>query len=550
MKKYELKDDYVDTENYECNFPIDLVILWCDDTPEFLQKRTYWQNKLGLQQDKNITKERFETVDELKYLLRSVELYAPWINHIFLVTDNQCPKWLNRNNPKITIVDHAEIMPSEILPTYNSFVIEAYIHKIPHLSEHFIYANDDMLFSQPVSPQFFFDKDGNPIIRFHRDFSFTDNNHARVVLHAYDVMEQKYQIKYTQRYHLHHCTDAYRKSYMADTVCTFADEYQKTSCHKFREDDDLIRNIISLDDIYKKRATLKILSRNSNQDSDVLWNCSSYQVHQPAKTCLICVNTPTEFSRSYLSYHYPRPSVHEKIPVTIITICYNIKNEIERTCESIVNQTWQDFEWIVVDGGSTDGTVDVLKKYQDRMSVFISEKDKGIYNAMNKGIKRARGEWLNFMNGGDCFAANDVLEKVFKGKEYEADVLYGSAKMIYLDGSIYISTYPDKLSKKYFYHGNINHQATFIKRELFNKYGLYNEKYLIVSDYEKWVIFAHHNCKFEPLKLRVADFWMGGISSMLKRYLDEREAIHYKYYLRLSKYKLFGFIPLLSIEEK
>ena len=241
----------------------------------------------------------------------------------------------------------------------------------------------------------------------------------------------------------------------------------------------------------------------------------------------------------------------KKMPIlSIITICYNIKDEIERTCESIVNQTWQGFEWIVVDGGSTDGTVDVLKKYQDRMSVFISEPDKGIYNAMNKGIKLAHGKWLSFMNGGDCFAERDVLDKVFAGKEYDADVLYGSAKMFRPDGSTYTRTYPDKISKKYFYKDNINHQATFIKRELFNKYGLYNENYLIVSDYEKWVIFAHHKCKFEPLKLRVAHFWTGGISSMLKRYSAEREEIHYKCYFRLSKYKLFDFIPLLSIEEK
>ena len=111
--------------------------------------------------------------------------------------------------------------------------------------------------------------------------------------------------------------------------------------------------------------------------------------------------------------------------LSIITICYNIKDEIERTCKSIVGQTWQDFEWIVVDGGSTDGTLEVLKKYSDRIDILISEKDSGIYNAMNKGIKLANGEWLNFMNGGDNFASNDVLEKVFKNKNYEADILYG-----------------------------------------------------------------------------------------------------------------------------
>ena len=89
--------------------------------------------------------------------------------------------------------------------------------------------------------------------------------------------------------------------------------------------------------------------------------------------------------------------------LTIITVCRNEPN-IERTCESIVSQTWQDFEWIVVDGASTDGTLDILEKYKDRIDVFVSEPDTGIFNAMNKGIRLAHGEFLNFMNGGDEFA--------------------------------------------------------------------------------------------------------------------------------------------------
>ena len=96
--------------------------------------------------------------------------------------------------------------------------------------------------------------------------------------------------------------------------------------------------------------------------------------------------------------------------LSIITICYNEPN-IEKTCESIINQTWQDFEWIVIDGGSTDGTLEILNKYKTRINKLISEPDKGIYNALNKGIKFAKGEWLNFMNGGDRFCDNLVLEK-------------------------------------------------------------------------------------------------------------------------------------------
>ena len=129
--------------------------------------------------------------------------------------------------------------------------------------------------------------------------------------------------------------------------------------------------------------------------------------------------------------------MRKKPVLSIITICYNIKDEIERTCKSIVNQTWQDFEWIVVDGGSIDGTVEVLKKYQDRMSVLISEPDNGLYNAMNKGIVHAKGEWLNFMNGGDEYAVTDALERVFKDKQYERNILQAEEERFNPDGTLF-----------------------------------------------------------------------------------------------------------------
>ncbi|MBO6281137.1 MAG: glycosyltransferase [Alphaproteobacteria bacterium] len=198
--------------------------------------------------------------------------------------------------------------------------------------------------------------------------------------------------------------------------------------------------------------------------------------------------------------------------LSIITICYNIKDEIERTCESIVNQTWQDFEWIVVDGGSTDGTVDILKRYQDRMSVFISEKDKGVYNAMNKGIKRACGKWLHFLNGGDCYTDNSILEKVFADKKYDADVLYGDMNLMRKNKFLRRVTFTDAVDKSFFYKNYIAHPSSFIKRELFDKYGLYNENYRIVSDWEKWVIFSGHGVIFQHIDRIISDFDDGGIS--------------------------------------
>lgn len=238
--------------------------------------------------------------------------------------------------------------------------------------------------------------------------------------------------------------------------------------------------------------------------------------------------------------------------LTIITVCYNIKDEIERTCKSIAGQTWRDFEWIVVDGGSTDGTVEILNKYKKQMSVFISEKDNGIYNAMNKGIKLAKGKYLNFMNGGDMFDSDNTLEKVFKNREYDADVLYGDDKLIKSNGEMKVRHFPAHVDKKFFIERSLCHQSSFIKRDLFEKYGMYNENFRIVSDWEKWIVFMDNNCVFQHLDLVVGVFASGGVSStMSPLHVREREEVHRKYYpVLVESYSLFGFIPILKIEEK
>lgn len=250
--------------------------------------------------------------------------------------------------------------------------------------------------------------------------------------------------------------------------------------------------------------------------------------------------------------------------ISIITVCYNIKDEIERTCESIISQTSPNYEWIVVDGGSTDGTVDILNKYKDKMSIFISEKDTGIYNAMNKGIKRATGEWCIFMNGGDCFTSNDIIEKFSQldGIYKYADIIYGNVNIINKNGRNYQKIYPYPLTKSFFYNGNtINHQASFIKNELFNKYGLYNENYRIVSDLEKFIIFIINNSKFIRWNTTITNFHEGGISTtsinLLKK---ENLELNSKYFFpeeltktfeeRKRKILLFNFFPIFSLKKK
>ena len=227
--------------------------------------------------------------------------------------------------------------------------------------------------------------------------------------------------------------------------------------------------------------------------------------------------------------------------LSIITICYNEK-QIERTCKSIVNQTWQDFEWIVVDGGSTDGTLDILNKYKDRIDILISEPDKGRYNAMNKGIKLAQGKYLNFMNGGDAFYNSTVLEKLFKDREQTADVLYGKccAKE---NKKQSVFTYPENLDVSYWFKYTLNHQASFIKKELFEKYGPYNEKYKIAADKEKFVLFYQKGCSFQYLPEIIALYDLTGISATNQKLsLTETSHIEKKYLLHHVQYNctLFG----------
>ena len=210
--------------------------------------------------------------------------------------------------------------------------------------------------------------------------------------------------------------------------------------------------------------------------------------------------------------------------LSIITICYN-EPDLNKTCESIVNQTWQDFEWIVVDGGSNKETLEIIKKYKSRINKFVSEPDNGIYNACNKGIRLAEGEYIHFLNAGDAYYSNDVLEKVFGKNAYDEDILYG--KQLEVVGGNYsksrISRLSESVDKEYFINNNIHTAAMFIKTELFRLYGLYDENYKIAADREKWIVFAENNARFRFVDVIVAYFDKGGVSSS-----DKYRALHKK----------------------
>lgn len=144
---------------------IDFVFLWCDGSdPDFVRQKAQRMKEVRPELiTENIGDIRYGQFDELKYALRSVNQFAPWFHHIFVVTNNQRPKWLI-DQPKISIVDHKDIIPKDLQPFFSSICIEMYLDRIPGLSDHFVYANDDMMLSRPLMPWDFFDAQGRPIL--------------------------------------------------------------------------------------------------------------------------------------------------------------------------------------------------------------------------------------------------------------------------------------------------------------------------------------------------------------------------------------------------
>ena len=208
--------------------------------------------------------------------------------------------------------------------------------------------------------------------------------------------------------------------------------------------------------------------------------------------------------------------------LSIITVNYNDRNGLQKTIDSVVSQTFQDFEWIIVDGGSTDGSKELIEQYQDHFSYWCSEPDKGVYNAMNKGIVHTKGEYLNFMNSGDCFTSDRVLEEVFK-KDCEADILYGN--VVTLKGNKYNTLkaiHSDRIKGIDLISSTICHQAAFIRRNLFYKYGLYDEKLKIVSDWKFFFeVILFHKCSVKYLNLDVVNYDLNGMSSVNTDKLEE-----------------------------
>lgn len=259
---------------------------------------------------------------------------------------------------------------------------------------------------------------------------------------------------------------------------------------------------------------------------------------------------------------------------SIVTIVYNDTSHILETIQSTISQTYKHLEYIIIDGWSTDGTKETILKYlhshtqithQDKTDTsiylqavhltypsisfkFLSQKDNGIYDAMNKGISLASKEWINFMNCGDQFVSPDILEKISKEEITNYDVLYGDSKVYFTLQKIYIDRKAhENLNRLWRLFSSFNHQAFFIKTSLHKK-RLYNTNYKFAADYNLiYSLFIDH-FRFKYLKMPISIFCTGGSSDrygFLTLYELLQVALTYNRFphnLKVYGYYLFGMI--------
>lgn len=261
--------------------------------------------------------------------------------------------------------------------------------------------------------------------------------------------------------------------------------------------------------------------------------------------------------------------------LSIITINYNNAPGLENTIKSVINQNLTDFEYLVIDGGSQDTSLDIIKKYSDKITHSISEPDTGIYNAMNKGIKLAKGTYVVFINSGDTICIDADLKQIASHATGE-DIVYFDLEVSNADGSYkFIKNYPTNLDFYYFMVESLSHPGAFIKREKLIEYGLYNENFNVVSD---WAFFldaiVKDKCTFKHVSTHYTTFYTDGISSLsenkekienekdqhikasfpeyysfYKNWLDNKAELHKLKYSRSVKYlKKLGLLKWLTIK--
>lgn len=200
------------------------------------------------------------------------------------------------------------------------------------------------------------------------------------------------------------------------------------------------------------------------------------------------------------------------IKVSIITINLNNLIGLKRTFESVISQDFPEIEYLLIDGDSTDGSREFIKQNSEKIFFWLSDKDKGVYDAMNKGIKNSTGDYLIFLNSGDFFSGPDSLSKLISNSQGE-DLVYGNL-LVQETEKAWIKKYPESLNFRYFYFESLPHPACLISRRLFDQYGLYDTTLKIASDWKFFLLaVAKYNCTYKYVDREISTFSFDGLSS-------------------------------------
>jgi glycosyltransferase involved in cell wall biosynthesis len=207
---------------------------------------------------------------------------------------------------------------------------------------------------------------------------------------------------------------------------------------------------------------------------------------------------------------YFKRNLKDSPVVTIITIVHNGAEYIEKTIESVLNQTYNNVEYIIIDGDSTDGTTGIIKRYEQAVDYWVSEPDSGISEAFNKGVIASRGKWLNFMNCGDTFASGDTIQDVVANIDEKADVIFGKANVVDSDGKTLL-TYGRPFDKKNFSRRmTIPHQSAFHNKKYFERHGLFDKRLKTGMDYE--LLLRKPSLSTLFIEKTVSNILVGGVS--------------------------------------
>jgi glycosyltransferase involved in cell wall biosynthesis len=214
--------------------------------------------------------------------------------------------------------------------------------------------------------------------------------------------------------------------------------------------------------------------------------------------------------------------------ISVITVVYNGAATLEQTMLSVISQTYNNIEYIIIDGGSTDGTIDIIKKYEKHLAYWVSEPDKGIYNAMNKGIGKCNGTLIGIVNSDDWYESNtvEIIVNKYRSENNAEGIYYGFLK-IWKEGKEHaIRRFHHNFPKEHM----IQHPTWFVAKSIYDKFGKFDDSYKIAGDFDLFQRMVKNNVRFIPIDAILSNFRIGGISSY-------REKLAIKEYLRL-KYKL------------